>query len=119
VRSLSIPQQPTGGVRPNARQNDQINPSTTIPTTQVPAAVRSSRLSCGKVGKAQNIHLSSGVIWGIPAKSAQRCALIGEAAGAIVICIGNGAAPVIAAKACYAFRNSSGSFAMLAAIRRG
>ena len=30
---------------------------------QVPAAVRSSRLSCGKVGKAQNIHLSSGVIW--------------------------------------------------------
>ena len=39
---------------------------TTIPTTQVPAAVRSSRLSCGKVGKAQNIHLSSGVIWGIP-----------------------------------------------------
>src|SRR4029077_12158694 len=61
-----IAQQPTGGVRQNARQNDQINPSTTIPTTQVPAAVRSSRLSCGKVGKAQNIHLSSGVIWGIP-----------------------------------------------------
>jgi hypothetical protein len=25
---------------------------------KVPAAVRSSRLSCGKVGKAQNIHLS-------------------------------------------------------------
>ena len=36
---------------------------------QVPAAVRSSRLSCGKVGKAQNIHLSSGVIWGIPVKT--------------------------------------------------
>jgi hypothetical protein len=34
---------------------------------QVPAAVRSSRLSCGKVGKSANIHLSSGVIWGIPA----------------------------------------------------
>jgi hypothetical protein len=34
--------------------------------TQVPEAVRSSRLSCGKVGKAQNIHLSSGAIWGIP-----------------------------------------------------
>jgi hypothetical protein len=43
----------------------KINPSTTIPTTQVPEAVRSSRLSCGKVGKAQNIHLSSGAIRGI------------------------------------------------------
>ena len=31
----------------------QINPSTTIPTTPGTAAVRSSRLSCGKVGKAQ------------------------------------------------------------------
>jgi hypothetical protein len=51
-------------------------------------------------------------------KSAQRCALIGGAAGAITICIGNGAALVITTKACYAFRNSCGSFAMLAAIRR-
>jgi hypothetical protein len=33
-RSIAIHQQPTGGVRPNARQNDQINSSTTIPTTR-------------------------------------------------------------------------------------
>ena len=42
-------------------------------------------------------------------KSAQRCALIGGAAAAITICIGNGAASVITTKACYAFRNSRGS----------
>jgi hypothetical protein len=65
-RSIAIHQQPTGGVRPNARQNDQINSSTTIPTTpgtgsrpQLASILREGR-------KSANIHLSSGVIWGIP-----------------------------------------------------
>jgi hypothetical protein len=64
--TATIPQQPTGGVRPNARQNDQINPSTTIPTTpgtgsrpQLASMLREGR-------KSANIHLRSGVIWGIP-----------------------------------------------------
>jgi hypothetical protein len=58
-RSLSIPQQPTGGM-------SQFNPSTTIPTTpgtgsrpQLASILREGR-------KSANIHLSSGVIWGIP-----------------------------------------------------
>src|SRR5271169_6942054 len=57
---------PDGGARPNARQNDQINPSTTIPTTpgtgsrpQLASILREGR-------KSANIHLSSGVIWGTP-----------------------------------------------------
>jgi hypothetical protein len=47
----------------NARQNDQINSSTTIPTTpgtgsrpQLASILREGR-------KSANIHLSSGVIW--------------------------------------------------------
>ena len=71
-----------------ARQNDQINPSTTIPTTQVPAAVRSSRLSCGKVRKAQNIHLSSGVIWGIPERLASPSPLGHTSASVEVLTVG-------------------------------
>ena len=56
----------------DARQNDQFNPSTTIPTTpgtgsrpQLASILREGRESA-------NIHFSSGVIRGIPAKAGRR-----------------------------------------------
>src|SRR5450830_1905519 len=43
----------TGGVRPNARENGQISPRPPFGLPDAPVAVRTSRLSCGKAGKAR------------------------------------------------------------------
>ena len=66
-RSIAIHSTATHGrSTSNAKQNDQINSSTTIPTSpgtgsrpQLASILREGR-------KSANIHLSSGVIWGIP-----------------------------------------------------
>lgn len=57
-----------GGVRPNATENGQISPSTTVRAArgagsrpQLASAFQGSR-------KSANIQTSSGVIWGIPAQ---------------------------------------------------
>jgi hypothetical protein len=55
-RSMSFQEQPTEGVRPNARENGQIRPSTKrsgLP--EVPVAVSTSRLSCKRAGKTRTL----------------------------------------------------------------
>ena len=57
-----------GGVRPNARENGQISPSTTVRAARG-AGSRPHLVSFFQGSrKSANIHASSGVIWGIPAK---------------------------------------------------
>src|SRR5262245_14153423 len=53
-RSMScIQEQPTEGVRPNARENGQIRPSTQ--RSEVLIAVSTSRLSCKRAGKTRTL----------------------------------------------------------------
>ena len=59
-----VQEQPTGGVRPNAKENGQISPSTTVPAAQVTVAVRPASLA-GTPEKHENSR-RLGVIWGIP-----------------------------------------------------
>ena len=51
VRSC-VHEQPIGGVRPNAKENGEISPSANVRAAKMPVAVRASRLSCRKAGKA-------------------------------------------------------------------
>src|SRR5262249_39284533 len=55
-RSMScIQEQPTEGVRPNARGNGQIRPSTKLGLPEVLVAVGTSRLSCKRAGKTRTL----------------------------------------------------------------
>jgi hypothetical protein len=56
--------EPTGGVRPNARENDQIRPSNTAWAAW--NAGRASNFGCQPIQKTPIIHVSSGFIRGIP-----------------------------------------------------
>src|SRR4051794_32372103 len=53
-------------------QNGQIGPSTTLELPKGLAVVSSSRLSCGKAGKAQTFTSVRGAIWRIPVKPTPR-----------------------------------------------
>ena len=65
-RLSCVPKQSTGGVRLNARENSQINPSTIVRAVQ--AAGSHPRLASvlQQGGKSANIHASLGVIRAIP-----------------------------------------------------
>ena len=45
----------TGGVRPNASENDQISPQSPFELPEMRAVVRATRLSCQNAGKAQKL----------------------------------------------------------------
>ena len=55
-------------MRPDASKNSQISPRPSFGLPELLVAIHTSRQSCYKAGKSANIHASSGVIRGIPAK---------------------------------------------------
>jgi hypothetical protein len=55
LRESCIQEQPTEGVRPNARENGQIRPSTKRSGYRVLVAVSTSRLSCKRAGKTRTL----------------------------------------------------------------
>jgi Transposase DDE domain group 1 len=67
-RSMScIQEQPTERVRPNARENGQINPSTSVRAARAAGSHPHLASVLLRGRKSANIHASSGVIRGIPA----------------------------------------------------
>ena len=61
-----LPQQPTGGARPNASENSQISASTTVRAAQGDGSRPNLASVLLEGRKNANIHASSGVIWRIP-----------------------------------------------------
>jgi SAM-dependent methyltransferase len=57
-----------GGVRPNARENGQISPSTTVWAARGDGSCPNCAFVLQEGGKTASIHGSSGVIWRIPVK---------------------------------------------------
>ena len=55
-----------GGVRPNASENGQISPSTTVRAARGGGSCPNCAFALQGARKIENIQASSGVIWGIP-----------------------------------------------------
>jgi hypothetical protein len=66
---LCVHKQSTGGVRPNARENRQINPPTTVRAAQCAGGRPHLAAVLQDSWKYANIHADLGVIRGIPASS--------------------------------------------------
>lgn len=75
---LARPAELSGGVRPNARENSQIKPSTIVRARPNLASV----LQEG--GKSANIHVRSGAIWGIPVTKVSQHRVQGLPASSLV-----------------------------------
>jgi hypothetical protein len=72
ARWSCVQEQSTGGVRPNASENSQISPSTTVRAARVDGS-RPNLASVLQEGrKNASIHASSGVIWRIPLQMVRR-----------------------------------------------
>ena len=65
-RSSRIQKHPTGGVRPNASENSQINPSTIVRAARAAGSHPHLAPVLPQGRKSANISARSGVIWGIP-----------------------------------------------------
>jgi hypothetical protein len=69
-RSSRIQEHPTGGVRANASENSEINPSTIVRAAQGDDSRPHLASVLQEGGKSTNIHVRSGAIcWGIPVGS--------------------------------------------------
>jgi hypothetical protein len=67
-RCSRIQEQPTGGLRPDARKNGQISASAAVWGASITAVVRAAMRSCQNVAKAQKSTPIWGCIWRIPIK---------------------------------------------------
>jgi hypothetical protein len=65
-RLLCVQEQPTGGVRPNARENGQIRPSTTVRAARDAGSQRHLASVLREAQRVASIHPNLGVIRRIP-----------------------------------------------------